>query len=513
MSATLFHNSLAKCQVAAGFYHTIVLTGGGKELLDLNSPEADVRLSPCDILNHPALSLPQDSCNEEIKAEKGHKYQAGLAGDVVSPEMSSPITTDQETAADAGGSVDGTPSNTMGSEVERQPEGGICHGDGRIIGRKAAVFIMAHMDRLAEKHSFAQECMPIVGHTDTGECDDKPDVARNGNGEEDESDTARDAKSDPDMYAVDVSPDTFELLAGILESTSGDEHFTCVSGEEESFRKYTLLAALRVLKVNLVGLIKSDVSTRIATSMLATPSSFDLEDTDDLRLDGKLGHDPVLYTPLLDPTPTRQGNSIHNCHKRKDRHAGTDEADGSSADVERYRIALYNLQRQLILLVKSYSSCGEGEGNGSGVETVQKEAAAVLVLGLELFFPGQTGQFSLLSKLISLGAADEDDNRDILFDGGSDNIDDTIRGPRAARHVLNPLLRRLCDDALVSKLIPYGAGAEKEESVRQTVTEFLPTLDGSKVTPPSARLLEIQVRSPPLGSDVNFCLHGLDRIQ
>ncbi|CAM9751893.1 unnamed protein product [Scytosiphon promiscuus] len=480
-------------KVAAGFYHTIILTGGGKEeLLDHSSVEAEDGLSPYHILNHPALSLPQNA--GEVTAEARHEEDGGPAGDNVSLEMTSPTTTDQEIAAATGRPAHETLSNAVGSKVRHKPEGGICHGEERISGWKAAVFIMANMDRLIKDHAITPGCIPIIGHADTGGCDDKPKVTKDGNGEENGSYPDRRAKHDRDMYTVDVSPDTFELLADIIASISGGEQFSSCGGEEEIFQPYILLAALRLLKVNLMRLIQSDISTRIAESMLAKPPFFDLEDANELRLDGKLGFDPVLYTPLFDSTSRGQGNSTHQHHHGNDRHTSTENTDGCSTDVERYRTALYNIQRGLILLLQSDSSYGEGGGGGFGVESVRKEAAVVLVSGLELFFPGPIGQFCLLSRLISLAASDEDDARDMLFDGGSHNIDNTIRGPRAARHyILNPLLRRLCDDALVSKFIPYGAGAANKGSVCMTAEALLSTPEGSKVKPPSARLLDMQV--------------------
>lgn len=424
------------------------------------------------------------------------------ADENASPEIGSPVCTDQE--------VMGVPdeSANIGLDKARTSpqagidlDGGICHRDGNVSGRKAAVVILAHMDRLADELAIAKGHVPIVGHCGSGEANDAASTPGGGSGGGN--------RSDHDIYIVDISPDTFELLNSILASASEEEQLHGL-GEDAQFQTYTLLAALRVLKANLVRLLQNHISNRIVESMLATPPPFDPDDTPELQLDGALSHNPVLHPLLFDPPrPAKgQGDSTSGDQNadRMDGHARIENASrptavrvcaeggGASlnAEVERYRVVLYALQRRLLLLVHSDSSFGEG---ADGIEPVQREAAAVLVLGLELFFPGQTEQFRLLSKLINPARIGEEDHRDFLIGAGCDNFDHLIYGPRAARYyLLTPLLQRLCKDALASKLIPYGAEEGENGSVCTTVEETEANLKGHSVPAASARLLEMQVR-------------------
>lgn len=391
--------------------------------------------------------------------------------------------------------------NTRNSQAESDLDGGICHRDGNVSGRKAAVVILAHMDRLAEELAFAKGHVPIVGHAESGETNDAVSSSGSGNG--------RGSRSDHDTYIVDISPDTFELLNSILASVSEEDQLHSL-GEDAQFQTYTLLAALRVLKANLVRLLQNHISDRIVESMLATPPPFDSDDTPELQLDGSLRHSPALHPLHVDsPRPAEgQRDSTGGDQKaaRIDGHASIKNASrltpikvcgegggaSLSAEMERYRVVLYALQRRLLVLVHSDSSFGEGM---DGVEPVQREAAAVLVLGLELFFPGQTEQFRLLSKLINTVNIGEEDHRDFLMGAGCDSFDHLICGPRAARYyLLTPLLHRLCKDALVSKLIPYGAEEGENGSVCTTVEVTEANLKGYSVPAASARLLEMQVR-------------------
>lgn len=456
--------------------------------------------SPYKILNHPALVFLQDPSNVQVTAEVANakKVEDCHRRETVSPEIGHPGCIDHRAEG-----VPKEPANVgLGNVCHSQSElnlksgvgGGICHSDGQVSGRKAAVVILAHMDRLADEFGFAKGRVPVIGHAESAEAHDNDTMPGKEEGQR---------KSARDTYVIDVSPETFELLASILTSISEEEHFQGL-GEDATFQTYMLLAALRILKANLVQLLQSHISERIVESMLLKPPPADPDDASELQFDRGLQHNPILYALLFDPPTKEQGSSTGG-----DGHTGTRSGDRTtqvrfggrcdeaslSAEVERYRVVLYELQRRLLLLVQSDSSCVEGMDS---VEHVQREAAAVLVLGLEVFFPGQTEQFRLLSKLISTATIDQEDRRDMLVGASSDCVEHPACGPRAARyHILAPLLQRLCKDALTSKLIPYGADENKEGVVCTTVELSEPSLHGYRVTAASARLLEIQVKNCP----------------
>lgn len=411
------------------------------------------------------------------------------AREAVSPEKDSAVFTGREAMGVPEEPATMGLDNTRNSQAESDLDGGICHCDGNVSGRKAAVVILAHMDRLAEKLIVAKGHVPIVGHAETREANDAASTPGNGNG--------GGSSSDHDAYVVDLSPDTFELLTSVLAFASEEDQLNGL-GEDSQFQTYTLLATLRILKANLVRLLQNHISNCIVESMLATPAPFDPDDAPELQLGGSLRHNPAMHTLLFDPPrPVKgQGDStggFQNVRRMAPvQVCGEGDDANLSAEMERYRVVLYALQRRLLLLVHSDSSFGEGM---DGVEPVQREAASVLVLGLELFFPSQTDQFRLLSKLINTANSGEEDHRDFLIGAGGDHLDHLIYGPRAARfYILTPLLQRLCKDALASKLIPYGANEGREGAVCTTVEATEPNLKEHSVRAASARLLEMQVR-------------------
>lgn len=402
--------------------------------------------------------------------------------------------------------------SSMESQTEPKSASGICLSDGRISGRKAAVVIMAHMDRLAECFASQKDEIPIIGDVGAGSVNGEANWSLKG---QRDGPDGQAGGINGSVYCVDVSPDTFELLAAILAYTSEEERFDDL-GEEAHFPKYMILAALRVLKVNLSRLLQSHISIRILASMVARKTCFDFNDANEFQLEGSLGHDSVLDTlffeaptsgqaaGMVDGNDTTRGatGGVHVAlHVEGDGQDQVGEVCGGDgrvrSEVERYCDVLCTLQRLLLLLVQSEPFCG-GNGIGGGAEFVQKEAAAVLILGLELFFSSQAEKFRLLSKLISTTAVGEEDERDMSVGGDFDTIDHPICGLRAARHyILVPLLQRLCNDALASKLIPYGADLDKGCSVCTMVEVLEPALQDYSVSAASARLLEIQVSAMP----------------
>ncbi|CAN0569265.1 unnamed protein product, partial [Ectocarpus sp. 12 AP-2014] len=84
--------------------------------------------------------------------------------------------------------------------------GGVCRRDGKVSGRKAAVVIMAHMDRLAEKFAFSNGRVPTIGHAEPGEHDDRTSMPGNWKGGANRPDAQNSAKNDRDTYVVDISP-------------------------------------------------------------------------------------------------------------------------------------------------------------------------------------------------------------------------------------------------------------------------------------------------------------------
>lgn len=454
------------------------------------------------------MILPQDACNQAAEASAG-KLSSGNAAKVFSPEMNSPVyeqgeNRQQDASASFRGGDDvgfGNTKETQGMEGEGR---GICLSNGRVSGRKAAVAIMAHMDRLAESFTSQNGGTPTFGKARTAVVDEANWPRKVGGEWTDEQNTGK-----HNVYCVEESPDTFELLATILAFVSEEEQVDDRE-DEVQFQTYMLVAVLRVLKANLACLLQSPISTGIIAidRAVARNKPLDSEDVSEFHLDGRLGHHSVLDPLVLDSTNDRpatrviddddtvsgtvdrkgEGGDQEQGQDGKKKHS--DDLSGDGAQVERYRNVLCVLQRRLLQLVHAEPPCVAV----GAAEPIQREAAAVLIQGLEVFFPSQGQQFNLLSKLINTMAVSDDDEPDISVEGDFDILDRPLRGPLAVRHyILNPLLRRLCDDTLASNLIPYGVDADEGPSVCTMVGVSEPTLQGYRVAAASPRLLEMQV--------------------
>lgn len=490
-------------QVAAGFYHTIVLTGGGdEETSEQDLGEVAHKLSPQNIITYPALILPQYLGVNSGAVSEVESESTACTNKSISPEMGSPLCDKESSSLPRGSTIFGF-DQTKERKKRRENGRGICLSDGRISGRKAAVFIMAHMDRLAENFALPKGGVPVVGNLETESAED--DAYWHKKEKEGESNHLEGIKS-RNLYCIDVSPDTFELLAAILVSVSTEDHFDDLGGGAH-FRTYMVLATLRVLKANLTRLLQSDISTQIIASMVTRTTSLNLDDANELQLQGCIGHDSVLDAMLIYSSNDRlssrpiggegKTNSTTCTEYSGEQGQNTmlEEGDGDAdlgSDVERYRDVLCALKRRLLLLVHSEPSYDNGVDSGIG--PIQKEAAAALILGLELFFSSQAEKFCLLSKLIKTALIGEDDDRGISVGEEFDIVNQPVSGSSTAHYlILIPLLKRLCNDGLASKLIPYGADVDKGSSVCTVVDVWEPALQGYTVVAASARLLEMQV--------------------
>ena len=133
------------------------------------------------------------------------------------------------------------------------------------------------------------------------------------------------------------------------------------------------------------------------------------------------------------------------------------------------RSALMRLRQQLVALVV------DPPRNGAA-NLVQAEAAGLLILGVELFFPTQHDQAELLHELLTKPSAhvppagnETKQHSKGVFEGSGDRDKGSAEGATssggghlghrlgwyAARHfLLRPLLRRLADDRIAAKLVP-----------------------------------------------------------
>ena len=155
--------------------------------------------------------------------------------------------------------------------------------------------------------------------------------------------------------------------------------------------------------------------------------------------------------------------------------------NSDTSEVGRFRAVLAGLQRQLLALILEPVSI-------DAAELIQAEAAAILILGVELFYPSQVEKVNLLAELLATNDGPQEDPFEEGFHLGSA----TRTGRQAARHfILNPLLQRLAHDSLSSKLIPRTCASPQDHMqpsasvlgtllrllVKRMVTEASPPLE------------------------------------
>lgn len=467
------------------------------------------------MLTLPALSLPPNVCHEMMVEQTENSSEENLDNRASSPEISSPLHEREENEsrnASAWPLETSESGVTEASYTESRPQKSICLEDGRVNVRNAAVFIMAHMDRLAASSSVREgRGFRTVGSVKAGI--DGSDSKRSRNEERGAGTNNKMDKEDQSTYCIDLCPDMFELLSSIISVSQEDNNFDNSNNDMIPSWPYIILAALRILKANLARLLDSSISSRILASMVDHSMHDDSDDVNALRFEGWLSQDPNLDTMLFEwpgdaqaktgvdmfDAALRAGSGIDAdaCRKAQEQDRGKRSSEGCGGDISndahdigRYRRVLRTLQQRLLLLV----NCGPSRGHAAVVEPVQREAAAVLILGLELFFCNQVEQFRMLSTLMN--TVEVNHNVDSVS-ADYDSLGRTIvLGPAAVRrYILEPLLDRLCEDDLASKLIPYGSVEDNGCSVCTAIKVTEPTLDLHKVPAASPRLLDMQASS------------------
>lgn len=196
---------------------------------------------------------------------------------------------------------------------------------------------------------------------------------------------------------------------------------------------------------------------------------------------------------------------------------GPDIEDNSEEG--RFRAVLAGLQQQLLALVLEPLSV-------ESADLIQSEAAFILILGVELFYPSQTHQADLLAELLTSpgppGSPAHPDRHGSSNGEGMQGLDGKLgsspgpsvvvparAGNAAARYfLLNPLLQRLADDTLASKLIPSPLQPAPTLSPSPALPFLGPNQASAGVLSTLLRLLvkRLVVES----SNMNYCGSPLD---
>ncbi|CAM9290375.1 unnamed protein product, partial [Chrysoparadoxa australica] len=442
-------NSHSSCllQVAAGFYHTIILLGkgGGK---DRQRQQPQAQHSAAALLSDPAYSLDADS-NE--------RAQQTSEAEEVAPEVSELFSTH-----DFSRSLCPTfvllPSTGGGIGESSTAGGGICNDEGLVRPDKAALVVLAHMERLAEAFTpLTTEAFPLVSVVGPGQ---------------------QAAPTPQALYCIDLSADTFELLLCLLKFFEVAISDGCQSQEQVPSHGHgaknrykqnfsMLLSCLRILKANLGELLRNfpaPLSESLGSALLA--------------------HDPYEGLDILSSLPlismmVRNSSERATIDRRKSPcYSNQDEmgpSGGAALHASRLRLALEGLRHRLLTLVAAPPKLNASTLEVHTLRLVQSEAASVLMFGLEIFYPSQTQQCQLLTTLITYG---RDQGQDLL-DQSRFNAP-LVPPPLARRCFLAPLLERLSDDSLAARLVPCITNEDDGQDYQNLLRPVQATLTQQK---------------------------------
>ena len=398
-------------QIASGFYHTIILTGLDDEAQGVkgaNSEDLAAPFSSEKVLGMPclawdtqsnAMALPlnatkgPDMLDSSAAASDGMLASSLPAGmlnqeqvhaaslipaaapvkppldEISHPSVASDFSTSVAPYADVCSEVTlptNAPTNQDLAASATSPHGSsLFSDDGSVRQDKAALFVLAHMERLA------RPLFTGVGGS-VGICAKVGSKVVSAN--EDGNDKVR--------YVVDVCPSTFWLLHKLISAMHGggsggglgtvttQATYTQLLDENRGFM---ILSCLRILKANLGRLVKmGSLAGKIRDAMCANDSTFGPRFSEDsIRPAGQAEGAPSL--------------------KEKERR---DAEDMGADDIADLVLALRAIHSLLVSVVESPTLIG------LDATALQKEAAEVLVMGIELFYPNQGEIISLLDKLM-----------------------------------------------------------------------------------------------------------------
>ena len=195
---------------------------------------------------------------------------------------------------------------------------------------------------------------------------------------------------------------------------------------QQLYQPSIILACLRILTANLAEFIRSPISTTVMGSMAAHRSEEEQLNGVDLRVQR-------LFTASSSEQPgyEQQRENVLFGLPCMLLNGQTKLPNTDTSELGRFRAVLGALQRQLLALVLEPVSI-------DAAELIQAEAAAILILGVELFYPSQAEKVNLLAELLTtVETALQEDPLEEGFNLGSV----TRTGRHAARHfILNPLL-------------------------------------------------------------------------
>ncbi|OQS06234.1 hypothetical protein THRCLA_01720 [Thraustotheca clavata] len=362
--------------VAAGFYHTVVLTGGkdSKEchsdasggIHDLSEAQRNYTYSPEAVLADPGFS----------KAAKIVISQIKLSNDSADPSFD----------------IDPEDEELEGRITPRhdpKPRGNI----------QDAVRLLAHLDNLSKPFVPKRQTYPALlspkkkSHKKPSEFDGRFQA-----------------------YCIDLSNQTFGAIASILEYCS--EHaLDCSTSAVASTQTqiYFILAILRILQANLSQALQSGVAKRIQRNL--------------------------------------------------------DESKDMQEQLRRIQFSLV----RLIDIPKWLKECDGVPLLIDGRNQLIAEAVETILIGFELFYPCQCAQINVIFSIL------KDSTPMVQLTCRCNSSFNLHPYPKNRKVVLEPLLRRLTDDAILSQFIPQDGIDAALENIDNIICILLEKIDSTTV--------------------------------
>ena len=474
--------------IAAGFYHTIILTGADENVTNLSSQDSQsfssqkVLSMPCMRWNDLALD-PLSAMSPVIPAKNANNNEnstldaaledesrqssprppfydeapisnASLAAPRNAPlsfpeeedgkslyslTSTTPLPFDDQTL----GTLGTHPTNagqTNQDILESAHGSSLFEHDGSCRQDKAALFLLAHMERLSSSLIPSNEDFPVVGLSAS-----TPELNATFN-------NLVSYNTSKELYCVDVHPSTFHLLHSLIQSLHSPL-FSCTLLLEEN-RSYLILACLRILKANLSRLLMTkDVVGHIRLAILEVQKKGSANEDAEKHHD-VLANETIMPAHLL-PLPFTTAAAPKSTSSFSPSFLHDSNEATFQSTIDEYVSALVALHQVLILITEAPSYFNETAAS------VQSEAASTLILGLELFYPTQDDQVKLLTNLFACPLPRDGDRDSLTGDQMSAIEEDSqlrdalLTGLTASRcFLLDPLLERLSDDDIVCYLIP-----------------------------------------------------------
>jgi len=253
--------------VSAGFYHTIVLTGGVECDPLVNTRSCDfATYGSSTLLKLSSFTLPPGLDDKSPKGVLTCSAKGLPEDDLLQDEQKS----DQP-------SCESQQSPWTGLALEQGPEKPnsdrfLCNPDGTVAPEKAALYVLAQIDRLASLVSSASVFpTPMASHLHRGRGPELLAVDGNTTTQGDCYDEllGQGKSLITRTHCVDVSPEMFELLLCLLihlheEDSSSLLNDVDLGNDSEKFvHAYGILACLRIIRVNMVQLLNHPVSLKL----------------------------------------------------------------------------------------------------------------------------------------------------------------------------------------------------------------------------------------------------------